>query len=406
VLLLGLGGVVLGGISCNNDDIVAPTTESGPEASAASSATAALTFYQVSGGRVHTCGVTTENRLYCWGFGFLGNGSASNGRITAPVAVATGLRFHQVSAAREHTCAVTTDFWAYCWGSNWGGQLGDGTQTDRPTPVPVAGGLRFRQIDAGDDHTCAVTYLENRAYCWGYHAEGGLGDGTFLPTYRTTPTAVAGGLRFRQVSVGGGQYDPPRPREPFAGHTCGVTTTDEAFCWGPGWVGQLGIGGTEGTYAASPTRVAGGHRFRQIDAGTAYTCAVTTTYRAFCWGNGRQGQIGDGRTFLRFSPSAVAGGRSFRRITTGEFHTCAETTLSRAYCWGTHGIGDGTSTQRLTPVAVSGGLFFKQVSAGFHHTCGKTDAEAAYCWGDNSGGQLGDGTTTTRLRPVRVIGPR
>jgi alpha-tubulin suppressor-like RCC1 family protein len=319
--------------------------------------------------------------------------------------VGTTLRFRQVSAALSHTCAVTTDYRVYCWGSNADGSLGDGTETDRLSPVPVVGGLRFRQVDGGDEHTCAVTYPDNRAYCWGYNAEGGLGNGTFQPRIRSTPTAVAGGLRFRQVSAGGGLND-FEGRDPFAGHSCGVTTSDEAFCWGPNAVGQLGIGGTTRSDVASPTRVAGAHRFRQIEAGTAFTCAVTTTNRAFCWGNGRQGQIGDGKTYLRFSPSAVAGGHSFERITTGEFHTCAETTLNRAYCWGTGGLGDGTTTRRLTPVAVAGGLFFSQVSAGFSHTCGRTGPGVAYCWGTNGGGQLGDGTTTDRNRPTPVVGPR
>lgn len=411
-LVCVLAGAVLSGISCRGDEVVSPTNLDRPseKPALAGAALAPLAFYQVSAGRFHTCGITMDNRAYCWGAGsLLGNGTST--RSTTPVAVATTLRFRQVSAAWSHTCAVTLDYQAYCWGTNADGKLGDGTETDRLSPVPVAGGLRFRQIDGGDDQTCAVTYPDNRAYCWGYHAEGGIGDGTYRPIARLTPTAVAGGLSFRQVSVGGGKTDPPGSREPFASHSCGVTTSDEAFCWGPNSLGQLGIG-TEVFSVASPTRVAGGHRFKQIEAGSAYTCAVTTTNRAFCWGNGREGQIGDGKTYLRFSPRAVAGGHSFERITTGEFHTCAEATSNRAYCWGLNGgtdagaVGDGTTTQRLTPVAVAGGLFFSQVSAGSTQSCGKTDAGVAYCWGTNSVGQLGDGTTTTRLRPVRVIGPR
>jgi alpha-tubulin suppressor-like RCC1 family protein len=403
-----LAGGLVAALGCSEEARSPTEPETGPALT--SSSTHTLAFYQVSGGSEHTCGVTTDNRAYCWGlnnYGQLGDGT--NTRRLKPVPVAGAFRFRQVSAGDSYTCGVTTDYRAYCWGANEGrGTLGDGTETNRLTPVPVAGGRRFRLVDAGAFHACGVSYPDNKAYCWGYGAEGALGDGAWTPPrLRLTPVAVVGGLRFRQVSAGGGHDDHFEGRDPFGGHSCGVTTTDEAFCWGPNTVGQLGIGGTMGSGVASPTRVAGAHRFRQIEAGSTHTCAVTTNNRAFCWGNGRQGQIGDGKTYLRFSPRAVAGGLSFERVSTGRFHTCGETTSNRAYCWGWNldgELGDGTTTRRLTPVAVAGGHFFTQVSAGESHTCGKTADAVAYCWGGGVYGQLGDGSATSKSTPVPVAG--
>ena len=85
---------------------------------------------------------------------------------------------------------------------------------------------------------------------------------------------------------------------------------------------------------------------------------MTTGDRAFCWGNGRSGQIGDGKPYLRFWPRRVAGGLSFSRVSTEGFHTCGETTQNRTYCWGDNSsgqLGDGTATTRLKPVPVAGG---------------------------------------------------
>jgi alpha-tubulin suppressor-like RCC1 family protein len=286
---------------------------------------------------------------------------------------------------------VTTDYRAYCWGANERGELGDGTTTQRLTPVPVGGGLRFRQVETNLVHTCGVTYPDNRAYCWGSNSEGELGNGPRED--RLTPVAVAGGLTFRQVSAG--YY-----------HTCGVTTDNRVFCWGNNRYGQIGDSST--VYRRPrPSRVAGGRQFRQVDAGAEYNCAVTTDYRAFCWGNGRYGQIGNGKTYLSFWPRAVVGGLSFERVTAAWEHTCGETTGNRAYCWGTNyngQLGDGTTTQRLTPVAVAGGLSFSQLSAGISHTCGRTPAAVAYCWGRNFDGQLGNGSATSSSKPVRVGG--
>jgi alpha-tubulin suppressor-like RCC1 family protein len=380
-------GVLVSTLGCREDAESPTAPEPAPVLATAASA---LAFYQVSTGGYHTCGVTTDNRAYCWGwavFGQLGNGTTT--QRLRPAAVAGTLRFHQVSAGTDHTCGVTPAYRAYCWGINTNGELGDGTTTNRLTPVPVAGGHLFRRVDAGVSHTCGVSYPDNRGYCWGYNNEGELGDGTF--TKRLTPVAVTGGRQFRQVEAG---YD----------HTCGVTTSDEAFCWGWNNYGQLGDS-SSASFRKTPSRVAGMHRFRQLDAGLDFTCAVTTSDRAFCWGYGRDGQIGDGKTYLRFWPKAVAGGLSFSRVTTGFIHTCGETTLNRAYCWGIGAVGDGTQGPRLTPVAVAGGLYFSQLSAGSGQTCGKTPAGVAYCWGSNRRGELGDGTTTVRYRPTPVLGP-
>jgi alpha-tubulin suppressor-like RCC1 family protein len=164
--------------------------------------------------------------------------------------------------------------------------------------------------------------------------------------------------------------------------------------------------GTEVGRRARPTLVAGGHLFREIDAGRDATCAVTTANRAFCWGDGNLRQIGSSYTGLSFRPRAVAGNHSFRRVTVGDAHACGETT-DRAYCWGSSSfsLGTGVMEGSTTPVAVAGGLRFGQLSAGDGHTCGKTTAAAGSCWGGNVWGQLGDGTRALRLAPTPVADP-
>jgi alpha-tubulin suppressor-like RCC1 family protein len=340
--------------------------------------------------------VSTNGQAYCWGnnvYGQLGDGTTDI-RMT-PVAVLGGLRFRQVDAGGyAHSCGVTTDYRAYCWGWNSEGQLGDRTRTNRLTPVPVRGGLMFRQVSAGSSHTCALTYPDRSAYCWGSNnngANGALGDGT--TTTRLVPVAVLGGRQFRQVSAG--HY-----------HSCGVTLSYNAFCWGANFYGQLGD--DTRTSRLQPVLVFGGHQFQQLDVGGYHSCAVTTAARAFCWGYSASGQVGVGTTYPRRRPFPVAGGLYFSRVTAGEYHTCGETTGNRAYCWGGNaggGLGDGSGADRLTPVPVSGGLFFSQVSAGGFHTCARTPAAVAYCWGENASGQLGDGTRSNRYTPTPVAGP-
>jgi alpha-tubulin suppressor-like RCC1 family protein len=274
--------------------------------------------------------------------------------------------------------------------------VGDGTTITRLKPVPVAGGHLFRQVQTDFNNTCAVTYSGGRAFCWGDNRYGqlGIGNNTGPETgaKSTKPVAVTGGLTFRNVTVG-------------LWHTCGVTTENRVFCWGYNHYGQLGDSSTV-ELRLKPTRVVGSRQSRQVDAGFFFTCAVTLAARAFCWGAGAYGQLGNGTEDKNFRyPKAVSGGLSLDRVTVGSFHACAESTGNRAYCWGHAGLlGDGTYISSLTPVAVAGGLFFSQLSAG-RHTCGKTAEGRAYCWGPGSNGELGNGTTDDSPAPTPVAGP-
>ena len=81
----------------------------------------------------------------------------------------------------------------------------------------------------------------------------------------------------------------PRPASGYAGESGGS--------------GALGYGATSGR--TSPVEVAGGLVFRQINAGLAHTCAVTTADKAYCWG--ANGRLGDGANVMRVFPSPVAG---------------------------------------------------------------------------------------------------
>jgi alpha-tubulin suppressor-like RCC1 family protein len=371
------------------DDAEAPSAPGGL-APVDETAAAALAYWQVSSGNLHACGITSDDRAYCWGYNGFGQlGSGTNDASLTPVPVAGTRRFRQIDASDYGACALTTDDRAFCWGAAF-------YPVRTTSPQAVGGSLRFRQVSASGEHVCAVRRDDSRAYCWGTNSFGQLGDGT--TTDRLTPTPVAGNRRFRQLA--GGER-----------HTCGVTTTDEIFCWGSNQWGQLGDGSSRTVDHLRPTRVAGTRRYESLTAGRFHTCAVTGTAKAFCWG--RQGAIGDGANVMRTTPRAVTGGLSFRRLTGGHNHTCGETTGNRAYCWGANfygGLGDGTAgpvpvDYSLVPVAVAGGLQWRQLSAGSQFTCGKTTADVAYCWGYNGVGQLGDGTLENRNAPVRVADP-
>lgn len=359
----------------------------------------------ISVGGGSTCGVTMEGTAFCWGynaFGKLGDGTTTQRDKPVLVAAPPGVMFTQVVPGANHTCGVTAAGGGYCWGSNDFGKLGDGTQTNRLTPVQVAApmGENAAQFAPGGRHTCGITVAQV-AYCWGENSDSQLGGGSFLDQFTPFPVTAPAGVTFRQVATG-------------AFHSCGVTPQGAAYCWGSNGEGQLGDGVTFLTRNwAELVAAPAGVTFVEVATGREHSCGLTTAGTAYCWGDNRVGQLGDGTAASRrLTPVLVAvpNGVTFTQITTGTGHACGLTPAGEAYCWGSNAygqLGDGTTTTRLTPVrvAVPNGVTFVQITAtSGAHTCGLTPAGAAYCWGDNRFGQLGDGTVTLRLTPTPVAG--
>jgi aqualysin 1 len=350
----------------------------------------ALPFTVISPGFSYTCGVTTENRAYCWGsnyFGALGTGTTT-GSLT-PVPVTGGLSFSAVRASDFHTCGIATDGRAYCWGINEAGRLGDGTEARSDRPVAVSGGLAFRQLALGKDHTCGVT-TDHRAFCWGYNGVGQLGNGSTIDS--RVPVPVAGGLALVSISASDT-------------YTCGVTSDGTAHCWGDNGKGQFGNGTVVGSLV--PVRAGGALRFQTLSTAVSHACGVTTGAQAYCWGFEDTGALGTGyvgsRTVL--APVPVAGGLAFAGITTRDWHTCGTTTSGAAYCWGKglFGVlGTGTTDASTVPARVVGDRAFAGVIAHKTRTCGWTPWGEGYCWGSNSSGALGDGSTTRSSVPVAI----
>lgn len=281
--------------------------------------------------------------MWCWG-------ANESGQVTVPsmaeppipfiyyhVPVGADLGGRPAAAGGSHSCAIKGDGTLRCWGSDFLGQLGDGADLSMPPgyPVTVAGLDGVSQVTAGSRHTCALKG-DATVWCWGYNADGQIGDGTL--TTRDAPVQVKPLSGVLQVSAGGG-------------HTCALVSDGSVWCWGRNASGQLGDGTMMGRNA--PVQVGTKETATSIDAGYDHNCLVASGGAVWCWGANAYYQLGDGTKSARGSPVQVmkltAGVAS---VSAGNALTCAVKKDGSLWCWGGAYVGDGTTSERPTPVVI------------------------------------------------------
>ena len=306
-----------------------------------------------------------------------------------------------VSAGFGHTCALTTDGEVKCWGRNTYGELGNGTTIDSLTPVDVSGlAGSATAISAGEGHTCATTQAGGLK-CWGFNQWGQLGLGVTggpedCSSYAcsTTPADVTG-VADTVVGVSAGYW-----------HTCSILNDGDVQCWGRNLYGELGDGTTNDS--STPVDVIGlTSSVTAISAGGAHTCAVLASGSLQCWGQNFYGELGDGTTNDSAAPVDVMFLTAAQSVSIGDWHTCAVTASGGVKCWGWNyfgQIGNGETGDVAAVADVDLATDATLVTTGLHHTCAATTGGGVKCWGRGGIGQLGDGTGTNSSNPVDVDG--
>jgi alpha-tubulin suppressor-like RCC1 family protein len=314
-------------------------------------------FIQIAVGGSHTCGLTGNGSVMCWGSGtggVLGYGSTSNVADTCSSLpytkgfVNTGTAFVQIVVGGSHTCGLTANGSVMCWGSSSSGQLGYGNKNnvgDKNTTLPYTAGFvntgtAFVQIASGSSHTCGLAG-NGSVMCWGAGAFGKLGYGNAdnVGTTNTTLPYMQGFVdtrtSFAKIFA-------------FADGTCGLTGNGSVMCWGYGLDGELGygvatsVGDTATTLPYTQGFVKSGTAFVQIAIGFAHTCGLVANGSVMCWGQAMYGQLGYGSTInvgntattKPYTAGFVQTGASFIWLTAGQSHTCGLTTNGSVVCWG------------------------------------------------------------------------
>lgn len=317
-------------------------------------------------GALHSCVLIsegTEKNVHCWGDnsnGQLGRDDKENIGATQPAATTTlkvalsldGDSVEKVVAGAYHTCALTVNGAVYCWGDNSYGQLGcghfddigDGTiPVSSLTPVPV--GEAVQDITAGGFHTCVTAQDSSGVKCWGYNQFGQLGYGhaeNISTPQEEVFTPIASSAA-KVISISAGFY-----------HTCVVLDTLQAKCWGAGSNGQLGRGADTTNFGdesdeqlASLAELNLGANIGdlkdsvELRAGGFHTCArVNQSIK--CWGRANHGQVGYGATSDVLAPPdnfVDLDDAPVKTLALGLNHSCVVLKTGNVTCWGRSNLG-------------------------------------------------------------------
>jgi alpha-tubulin suppressor-like RCC1 family protein len=322
----------------------------------------------------------------------------------------------QLVSGGFHSCALSEEGTVKCWGANAWGQLGydnnfhkgivSGDMTDLPN-INLGVGRTAQSLVVGYNSTCALLD-DGTVKCWGQNTYGQLGQDDVVNRGDTVGSMIL----LNSINLGS------KAKALYGGghSVCAVLENDTVKCWGANSYGQLGQndvlhrGDVNGSMASLSPINLGAQTIKKMSVGYYHTCAIFDDDNLKCWGRNNYGQLGYDDTTTRGSTVGsmaaltyvnLGSGRKAKDISVGLYHTCAYLDNDTLKCWGYNyyrqlGYTDdlnrgstGGSMASLAALNIGSGLKVRKLSSGYYHTCIILDDDSSKCWGYNFSGQLG-----------------
>jgi alpha-tubulin suppressor-like RCC1 family protein len=400
----------------------------------------------VESGGSHSCTLTTQGNLVCWGLNDMGQVGDTGADTSSVPHYLEDTTFTKIATGIRNTCGVRNGGSIVCWGDNESGQSGNNSTLSSSIPVTaqLPAGATAREVATGDSHTCAL--LDNDdVMCWGSNSKGKLGDGTttqrLVPTkvlqLRTAPgqsvnstsdishNAATINTSFSTVDVSAhrvleygtdeflsgetnsidlGHFGSVQQIASGSQHSCVVIAGGFAKCWGDNSDGALGTGDQTSRELPVDVKDLSDHA-RIVAVGRSHSCVAISSGAVKCWGDNSSGQLGDG-SFLSKSTPVTVGISDVVDLVLGDGFTCALTVGGTVSCWGTNNEGQlgrtGASTPTPTTVEVDNNHTVTSMSASSSRVCVVLSNATVKCWGDGVTGIASPGTFSSTVASVSV----
>lgn len=356
----------------------------------------------------NACARTATGAIRCWGDRH-GLGRANDDQATTPVAV-KGLRgVVALAGLGERTCAIDRAADVWCWGG----------RRDLAGPARVDALRGATEVAVGDAAVCAL--VAGKVRCTVIDVARDSSD--LVPPDPARPGApgvvdVVVGGRAEHVAVA-------------ALHACAVVG-GALSCWGHDYRGVLGRAPAKEYPDLDPPRVVTGLAgVTAVGLARTRTCAIARG-AVHCFGEGKDGLLGDGRAVDSPTPRAVVGLAHAITVQLGDRLACARTEDGGAACWGNQALTpipwpnltdatdlavgaesacvvhrSGTVECGLPGVSstIAGITDAAHVAVGARHVCVARTGGDVVCWGERRDGALGDGIADVVAVAVAVALP-
>jgi alpha-tubulin suppressor-like RCC1 family protein len=318
----------------------------------------------------------------------------------------------------SHSLAIDSLGRAWAWGDNFYGQLGNdlsgGTSENYESPpdssvpvlveVPLGHSGIWVQVSAGKDHSVGIDSY-GQGWAWGSNYSGQLGNGS--TTQRSVPTridvATSNVQTWLRLSAG-------------EAYTLGISADSDKLNWGYAWGSNDGgkLGTTVSGNKLVPTRIdvatSNVQTWSQLSAGRLHSLGISADSDklnwGYAWGSNSDGILGNGTSDSSLYPIRISSidVQTWLQLYAGysqSFGISADSNkLNWGYGWGWNGtfqLGNGTQNQTSLPTRINFNSVqtWSQIAPGFVHTLGiAADPDKlnwGYAWGINDAGQLGIG---------------
>jgi len=353
-------------------------------------------FVKIATGDYHSLALTSDGRVYVWGYGAnyrCGMGNTTDVRVPTVIPGLTGIV--DISAAKNSSYAVDKNGDMWVWGDNGNYALGDGTTTTRQVPTKVsrpATGEKFTQVSCFYQSGVARTDQGN-VYTWGWSGYGANGSG--VNANITTPTKLASLSNIVDVNMG--YYN-----------GAAIDKSGNLYVWGTNAEGELGFGysganATDGiaTYYNAPILHKTISNIKDISFGIYHGVAIDNSGQVYTWGTNAYGRLGNGTSGTNsFSPyiTSIANGIS---CVASDYSSAVVTSDGYAYSAGSGNngeMGNGKTTDNLVFTQMIVGTVV-QVTEGIESSFVLTSDNNVYGFGYNGDYVLGNNTTASSTSP-------